>query len=249
MDAILIMLAAAAAAVAVTAAAFAVRAQAQARRYRAALNALDQELGPISERIAGSVERARARAEETPAASDPRLDELIDRIAEDGSAVTALRRLAEEVSSESAARRRPVLRGNRSLYEAELEREVARARRTGRPLSLLLLDVDQPTQDRLLALAALLTRVPRMTDTVCRRRRDAFGILLPETAEDGARRFQERVREEVSQTFGASRPTTLATGIVQWRPNESGEELDARARAALEGRMPGANGLTADAPA
>jgi GGDEF domain-containing protein len=246
MDGIVLALALAAAGIALAAGVAAVRAQARASRYAAALDELDRELRPISDRIRGAVERSRP-APDGSTAPGPRLDELLERVAADGSAVVVLRQLAEEVSPGSA-RRRSAARGARSEYEAELEREIARARRTGRPLSLVLLDVDQPTPDRLLRLAALLTRVPRVTDTVCRRRRDAFGILLPETSETGARLFHARLRDEVSQTFSSTR-TTFSAGIVEWRPDESGEALDARARAAVEGRAAGPTGAVADTPA
>jgi GGDEF domain-containing protein len=83
---------------------------------------------------------------------------------------------------------------------------------------------------------------------VCRRRRESFGILLPETAEEGAQRFRERLEDEVA-LLNPSRRTTFSAGIVQWRPNESGEALDARARAVLEDRPTGAGGMAADTPA
>jgi GGDEF domain-containing protein len=243
MDVIVIALALAAACLALAGGIVAVRAQARAGRYAEALDEAQRGLRPISERIRGAVERSRSAPDEV-AGPDPKLEELLRRIAEDGSAVVALRQLADETSPGSRSRRRPGLSGQRSEYEAELEREIARARRTGRPLSLVLLDVDRATPNRILQLAAILTRVPRVTDTVCRRRRDAFGILLPETAEEGARRFRERLDEEVAR-ITPSRRTTFSTGIVQWRPDESGETLDARARAALEGRT-GSDGVAAD---
>jgi diguanylate cyclase (GGDEF)-like protein len=93
--------------------------------------------------------------------------------------------------------------------------------------------------DRLLQeFAALLVRVTRATDTVCRRRGGQFGILLPETTETGARHFRRRVREEASQaSFGRLGQVTFSTGIVEWRPRETGDDLDARARATI-GRAP-----------
>ncbi len=85
----------------------------------------------------------------------------------------------------------------------------------------------------------------RVTDTVCRRRQDAFGILLPETPEDGARCFFGRVRDEAARTFGTG-AATFSTGIVEWRANESAEALDARARAAVTPRTAGAVGVAPD---
>jgi GGDEF domain-containing protein len=248
MDWIVIAVAVAAACIALAASVVAVRARRHARRYDAAVDDLERQLGPIAERIGEAVERSRVAPDDT-ATTDPDVDELLERIAAEGTAVVTIRRIAEEAFPESTPRRAVALRGNRGDYDEELEREVARARRTGRPLSLVLLDVEEPTPDGILQLAALLTRVPRITDTVCRRRRDSFGILLPETAEDGARGFRERLDEEVA-LLGPSGRATFSTSIVQWRPNESGEALDARARAALESRTTGTGGAAAaDTPA
>lgn len=221
----------------------AVRAHARAERYGVALHRFDAQLGPISQSIRQSVERTSAAREQGARHElEPNLEGLLERIAEGGSAVVAFQELAEEMVPDIATSRRGDARSKRSEYEAELEREVARARRTGRPLSLVVVAVDDPTADRLLQLAALLSRVTRVTDTVCRRRRDAFGILLPETPEDGARRFYSRVHEEVAMTFNRGGQTTFSTGIVEWRPNETGESLDARARAAVEGRAAAGGG-------
>jgi GGDEF domain-containing protein len=218
----------------------AVRARRDAARQRAALERLGEQLAPISGRIRDSV--ARASPPSVPGeALEPKLEELLERIAADRSAVVAFRQLASELAPEADAVRRSTPRSS-AAYEAELEREIARARRTGRPLSLVLIDVDQPTADRLLQLAALLTRVTRVTDTICRRRRDAFGILLPETAAAGADRFLGRVREEAAQTLAADAQTTFSTGIVEWRADETSDALDNRARAALAGRAASAPG-------
>jgi GGDEF domain-containing protein len=236
----LIALAVVALGLAAVAAVLAVRARRDAARQRAALEQLGEQLAPISERIRDSV--ARASPPSVPGeALEPKLEELLERIAADRSAVVAFRQLAGEIAPEAASARRSTPRGS-SAYEAELEREIARARRTGRPLSLVLIDVDEPSADRLLQVAALLTRVTRVTDTVCRRRRDAFGILLPETPEDGARRFFGRVRAEATQTFSSGAGTTFSTGIVEWQANETSEALDARARAAFEDGAAGSDG-------
>jgi diguanylate cyclase (GGDEF)-like protein len=134
---------------------------------------------------------------------------------------------------------------NRRGYDEELEREVARARRTGRPLSLLLVDLDDfkevnarfdyPGGDLVLQeFAELLARLARATDAVCRRGGEEFAILLPETAGDEARRFYDRLREEVAATaFTNVGRMTFSAGLVEWRPNETRESLDARASAAV----------------
>jgi diguanylate cyclase (GGDEF)-like protein len=128
-------------------------------------------------------------------------------------------------------------------YDVELERAVDRARETGRPLSLLILgpddiaDVDSPATDVLRELATLLVRTTRATDVVCRRDEAQFGILLPDTGADPAHRLYGRLLEAASKTtFGTARQLTFASGLVEWRPDESGRALDARALAAV-GRM------------
>ena len=129
---------------------------------------------------------------------------------------------------------------SRRGYELELEREVARAGRTGRPLSVVLVGVgngaDTATTGKATngigEFARLLTRVTRKSDISCRRGDREFAILLPETREAGATILTERLREEAKRTLG-SRQSTFAVGLVEWRPNESLEALEARAEAAL----------------
>ena len=134
---------------------------------------------------------------------------------------------------------------NRRGYDEELDRELARARRTGRPLSLLLLDIDDfsevnsrfdyPGGDMVLQeFADLLERAARATDTVCRRGGEEFGILLPETTGDEARLFYVRLRDEVAETgFSNIGRMTFSAGLVEWRPNETVESLDARVSATV----------------
>jgi diguanylate cyclase (GGDEF)-like protein len=128
---------------------------------------------------------------------------------------------------------------SRRGYEVELEREVARASRTGRPLSVVLVGIgngtDTATTDKANGIgefARLLTRITRKSDISCRRGDHEFAILLPETREAGATILTERLREEASRTLG-SRQSTFAVGLVERRPNESLEALEARAEAAL----------------
>lgn len=129
---------------------------------------------------------------------------------------------------------------SRRGYELELEREVARASRTGRPLSVVLVGVGNGTNTATTGeetngigeFARLLTRITRKSDISCRRGEHEFAILLPETREQGATILTERLREEARRTLG-SRQSTFAVGLVEWRPSESLEALEARAEAAL----------------
>ena len=87
---------------------------------------------------------------------------------------------------------------NRIKFDEELEQELRSSRRSGQPLSLLLLDVDhfkrlnddlgQPAGDEVLrALAAILRgRARRPRDLVARLDGDEFAVLLPETTPQAA---------------------------------------------------------------
>ena len=183
----------------------------------------------------------------------------------------ALRTLVDEAAPGIANARRfaeieqrsltDVLTGvrNRRGYEAELEREIARASRTGRPLSLLVVDLDLLLEARtssdsrdgdvvLKEFADLLSRTARATDILCRRRAREFAVLLPETKASGAHRFYSRIRGETgNRAITHVGHTTFSAGFVEWRPPETGNTLDARASAALGRSAVGVLGTYADA--
>lgn len=182
----------------------------------------------------------------------------------------ALRTLVDEAAPGIANARRfaeieqrsltDVLTGvrNRRGYEAELDREIARASRTGRPLSLLVVDLDLLLEARtsgsrnddvvLKEFADLLSRTARATDILCRRRAREFAVLLPETKASGAHRFYSRIREETgNRAITHVGHTTFSAGFVEWHPPETGDTLDARASAALGRSAVGVLGTYADA--
>jgi len=129
---------------------------------------------------------------------------------------------------------------NRRGYEVELGREVARASRTGRPLSVVLVGISNGSDTASTAsppksadqFARLLTRVTRRSDISCRRGEHEFAILLPETRESGATVLVNRLREEARRALGADQ-TSIAVGRVEWQPDESAAALEARVEASL----------------
>lgn len=90
-----------------------------------------------------------------------------------------------------------------------LRREAKRASRSGRPLSLLFLDLDgfkgindshghQAGSKALVEAAAVIRRCARETDVVARFGGDEFAIILPDTGSEGAVAVGDRVRERLS---------------------------------------------------
>jgi diguanylate cyclase (GGDEF)-like protein len=97
---------------------------------------------------------------------------------------------------------------NRRGGEEALAREVARARRTGAPLSLVLFDIDRfksindqaghAVGDRVLrGISEILSASQRGSDLAMRWGGEEFLVLLPDVGLAGARIFAERVRENV----------------------------------------------------
>ncbi|HRJ62417.1 MAG TPA: ABC transporter substrate-binding protein, partial [Azospirillaceae bacterium] len=96
---------------------------------------------------------------------------------------------------------------NRRRFQEAIEREMARARRYGHSLSLLLADLDHfkrindqhghAAGDRALQIFADICRLSvRSLDAVGRMGGEEFAILLPETDADGALLVAERIRAE-----------------------------------------------------
>ena len=101
-----------------------------------------------------------------------------------------------------------------SLYNSRylnqvLHRESKRASRSGRPLSLLFVDLDgfKQVNDRfghlcgsraLVEAAAVIRRCARETDVTARFGGDEFALVLPDTGSEGAVSVADRVRERVA---------------------------------------------------
>jgi diguanylate cyclase (GGDEF)-like protein len=113
---------------------------------------------------------------------------------------------------------------NHRTFHERLQTEVARALRHGRPLSLVLLDLDQFKEindtaghgagDKVLeAVAAELQQVARTEDVLARIGGDEFALLLPETPSMDALSFVERVRSTIAAQPLQGYRVTLSAGI------------------------------------
>ncbi len=123
--------------------------------------------------------------------------------------------------------------GNRRLLGEVLEEEVARAARSGRPLSVLALDLNgfKPLNDRLghaagdellCDVAAALATVARDGDTVVRQGGDEFCVLLPETDGAEALPIANALRAAVSRLSRDGHRITTGVGIATY-PTEAND--------------------------
>ena len=125
------------------------------------------------------------------------------------------RGLLREVEQKEAYRQMSITDGltglhNHRYFQEVLSREVDRAQRYARPLSLLMIDIDDfktynDTNGHLAGdqalgeLARVLGKSVRRVDFVARYGGEEFAMILPETASAGARAAAEHVRDEVAK--------------------------------------------------
>ena len=127
---------------------------------------------------------------------------------------------------------------NRRSYEAEVERALTRARQTGRPLSLIVLDIDHFKQyndryghlagDDVLRFVARVFRThARKSDTIARYGGEEFTVLLHDAGFEQAMTVAQKlvavVREESARS-GEVSPVTISAGVGV----SPGGELDAK---------------------
>jgi two-component system, cell cycle response regulator len=128
---------------------------------------------------------------------------------------------------------------NKRYFLEFLDREMARCARYGRPLSLVMFDIDHfkkindqhghLTGDYVLKEIArrLLTRI-RREELLARYGGEEFSAVLPETGKDGAMEFGEQIRQLVAKEpfefEGDTLPVTISVGVATL----DGEQLDAQ---------------------
>jgi diguanylate cyclase (GGDEF)-like protein len=126
---------------------------------------------------------------------------------------------------------------NRRYLTETLEREFARAQRSGAPVAVMMLDVDHfkrfndsfghDAGDAVLReLGAFFRRSIRTEDIACRYGGEEFCLVLPQMARDGARQRAESIRAGVARLEVRSgdrvlEPVTLSLGVALF-PEDAG---------------------------
>ena len=171
--------------------------------------------------------------------------ETVATLAVAGILVQALRNRVEElVHRLTDAARTDALTGlqNRRAFEETMRAEVERAKRTKRPMCLLVCDLDHfklvndrfghPTGDSaLVRVGQLLSATRREIDPVARTGGEEFALILPETGSSEGYVVAERLRLAVKEAFAEEAvPLTVSIGVASY-PAE-GRDPDALIEAA-----------------
>ncbi|MEA2332094.1 MAG: hypothetical protein QOH58_2232 [Thermoleophilaceae bacterium] len=136
---------------------------------------------------------------------------------------------------------------NRRAFEELLNSELERSRRTGRPVSVIVGDMDgmgRVNAERghgagdivLQQIASDMGKWKRRIDSAGRLGGEKFGVLLPETDEHGAFLVAERLRRAVRRTFAHDElPLTVSFGVASFPQHgeQFGVLMGAAARAVI----------------
>ncbi|MGI5308447.1 ligand-binding sensor domain-containing diguanylate cyclase [Rheinheimera sp. WS51] len=137
---------------------------------------------------------------------------------------------------------------NRRAFDEALAQECARAKRTGQPLSMVLLDIDyfklvndqysHSVGDQVLVLvAAEINQYCREEDTVARWGGEEFAILLPQTKLTDAVVLCERIRLAIMQIdcsdIAENLQVTISLGVAEYIQNQPYDKLLSRCDTAL----------------
>lgn len=136
---------------------------------------------------------------------------------------------------------------NRSAFEAAVRRELAGVNRHGRPLSLMLMDLDELKKlndgsghhagdEAIRAVAGVIRKAVRTSDIFARLGGDEFGVGMPEAGLAQAREVASRIQEALRAERLEAAPSVkleLSFGVVEWQPGQEYEELFEAADALL----------------
>jgi diguanylate cyclase (GGDEF)-like protein len=149
----------------------------------------------------------------------------------------------------------------RGLYE-RLQRELARARRYGTSLALLVLDLDglkiindrfghRAGDEALRQCAEVVRSELREADVGARWGGDEFAILAPDTSRAAALTLAERIRALIARRATASSPLSVSLGIAMLEPAtlDADALMHAADAAMYDAKLQGRNRVVMAAPA
>jgi diguanylate cyclase (GGDEF)-like protein len=191
----------------------------------------------VGERPIGSLSAiTRATPHEFPDETTRALDALALRA---GPALSNAQRFAE--ASRLAELDSLTGLANQRVFHELLQREVARSRRYGRRLALIVLDLDdfKRVNDRighlagdavLSEVARRLRTVMRTTDIACRIGGDEFAVILPESTRGDADHLAARIERAVGADPVARAGTLkISAGVAELSSEDAAEDLFERA--------------------
>ncbi|MFN8753334.1 MAG: GGDEF domain-containing protein [Betaproteobacteria bacterium] len=150
---------------------------------------------------------------------------------------------------------------NRRGMAQALSREMARVRRSGKPLSLIVLDLDNfkklndtlghaAGDAALIHVADVMKQTVRLTDSIARFGGEEFLIILPEATLGEGKALAERLQQQLASkqlTYGQGRLiVTFSAGVAQFVDGEDANALVQRADTAMyQAKLQGKNRVVA----
>ena len=204
---------------------------------------IESHLDFLNKNVSDYVRKEKARmliAEETMGALSSQLGSLQEEAA-------VLKKSVQEEQVKSLTDALTSI-ANRRAYEERLAVEVARWKRQGGHLSLMVFDLDKfknindnyghVVGDKVLrGLTATFKREIRATDFLARYGGEEFVMIMPDTAVDETMVIADKLRSEVEQCVfryqGQIVPVTVSIGVAEFHGDDTGESVFARADEAL----------------
>lgn len=177
-------------------------------------------------------------------------DDLVSAREQADVAQRRVRQLESELAKVSEQIREDHLTGtlNRRGMNEAMQRELSRATRTGRPMCVSMLDLDNfkklndthghsAGDAALVHLAKVIRRTVRPTDVIARYGGEEFVIILPDTDLETAAAVTVRLQRELTKRFFLHENerllVTFSAGVAQRQPDETEESLIQRADQAM----------------